>query len=426
MAGGVVDRVGAAEFCGEEPHPATVSPFALDRHAVTVARFRAFVDAGGGSIRSAPQPGEGAHPSAPDSGWRVEWNAHLVASRESLEESLRCSERASWTPQAGDNEGLPITCVDWYTAFAFCVWDGGRLPSEAEWAFAARGGDEARTVPWRAPGDHTPVRQDEATFGAPGPLPVGAHSPAGDGAFGHADLVGNTWEWTLDAAPEGHLLPTEGADFCDPTGLPVPCVDCVASEGALRVSRSSGWGLPEQAMRTTIRRADPPTDRAHVFGVRCARSVEGPAAMVAEPVEGSGERFALPAVGALVTDWRFTSVDGAEGTQVAAAPRSGVHVLVFATLWDAPPTAALEHARSAGVAARVVLVQGARQGQGADIGNLDTWNALPALPDAMIDVSERSWRLFDAGVRLVAVNADAEVVALGTDEAAFWTTASGR
>jgi formylglycine-generating enzyme required for sulfatase activity len=49
---------------------------------------------------------------------------------------------------AGANEALPINCVHWYDAFQFCAWDGGWLPTEAEWEMAAAGGAENRRYPW--------------------------------------------------------------------------------------------------------------------------------------------------------------------------------------------------------------------------------------------------------------------------------------
>jgi formylglycine-generating enzyme required for sulfatase activity len=53
--------------------------------------------------------------------------------------ALKCQMVPSWTDTAGANEALPMNCLTWYAAFAFCVWDGGFLPTEAEWNYAATG-----------------------------------------------------------------------------------------------------------------------------------------------------------------------------------------------------------------------------------------------------------------------------------------------
>jgi formylglycine-generating enzyme required for sulfatase activity len=117
----------------------------------------------------------------------------------------------TWTSTAGANELLPMNCVDWYTAFAFCAWDGGRLPTEAEWQYAATIDKTGtpHTYPW---GDTTPdsshavycVSQpatdaNPCSTGAPPIGQVGSKSSLGDGAWGHADLAGNVWEWVLDS-----------------------------------------------------------------------------------------------------------------------------------------------------------------------------------------------------------------------------------
>mgnify|MGYP003377341929 CR=1 FL=1 len=118
---------------GSDTAPATVSGFVLDKFEVTVGRFRAFVNAGKGVRSAAPVEGTGAHRNIPGSGWRAAWNEMLITSRDALSAALQCEAfYQTWTDRPGANERRPLTCVTWYEAMAFCIWDGGFLPTEAE------------------------------------------------------------------------------------------------------------------------------------------------------------------------------------------------------------------------------------------------------------------------------------------------------
>jgi len=228
---------------GEEdekpPHEVSVAAFFLDETEVTVAQYRACVEAG-----ECPEPpattGEGA-----------------------AEDSL-CNYRAP------HRERHPVNCVTLPEAATFCSWAQKRLPTEQEWEYAARGA-EGRTYPW---GSAAPA---SSRANACGPECValaaslgfvfsaayadsdgyGSTAPVGSFAEGStpeglADLAGNVWEWT-----ETELCPYD-APGC--------------GSGAW-VIRGGGWnvGGPE-ALRTTYRFAATADVRRSIVGFRCARS----------------------------------------------------------------------------------------------------------------------------------------------------------
>jgi formylglycine-generating enzyme required for sulfatase activity len=245
----------------------------LDVYEVTVGRFRAFVQAGLGTQANAPPDGAGAHPLIPTSGWSGAWNAHLPVDSAALRTALICDATyATWTDQPDNNEALPIACASWYEAFAFCAWDQGRLPTEAEWNYAAAGGDEQRVYPWSSPPSSLVIDPSYATYdclgdgsdaGACAPadvLRVGAKSPKGDARWGHADLAGSTWEWVLDV-------------YADPYPSS-SCSDCAnLVTGPTRVVRGGGAGVQPQFLVTSYRwGTDLPTDHFAGNGLRCARN----------------------------------------------------------------------------------------------------------------------------------------------------------
>jgi formylglycine-generating enzyme required for sulfatase activity len=245
----------------ERGYPATVSDFYLDKYEITVGRLRVFVDAGMGTQERPPGDGAGAHPKITGSGWSSSWNAHLPASTAALRDALKChAEYQTWTDTAQGNESKPVNCLDWYTAFAFCAWDGGRLATDAEWHYAASGGSEQRYYPWSTPGTSTAVDDSYAVYcgGTCRSLQaVGSRSPKGDGRWGQSDLGGNVWEWTLDWRG---------------TPYPMPCRDCAdVAAGAYRSFRGGSFDDIAATLRSADRHVYYPEYRGFI-GSRCARS----------------------------------------------------------------------------------------------------------------------------------------------------------
>jgi sulfatase modifying factor 1 len=247
---------------------ATVSPFRLDRYEITLGQFRPFVAAYYSGWR--PQPGDGQNPNGTaDSGWHSEWSPNLPADGMSLEASLACnSTLQTYTSTAGATETQPLNCASWYVAFAFCIWDGGRLPTDSEWEFAAAGGGEQRYYPWNDVIDDSHasyfVDSTKQCFGdhlngcAITDISAGGtHSP-GAGKWGQEDLAGNLAEWVRDG---------DGSTNSD-------CVDCYDPTGQSGVRRVRGGAFNSTApgdLRVAAYTTFDPGTPSEQIGFRCAR-----------------------------------------------------------------------------------------------------------------------------------------------------------
>jgi len=239
---------------GEKPaHHVEVSPYCIDIHEVTVAQYVACSDTG--RCKRASKVNE--------------WPGITAAEHEAYDPVCNVREPAARAQH-------PINCVDWDMADIYChSLPGGRLPTEAEWEFAARGSN-GRTFPW---GDETPSAAHlnacgseclawakaahvtvEAMYpsddGFPTTAPVGSF-PQGKSPFGLLDVAGNVWEWVGD-----WQAPYASASLHDPVGPPT---------GKARVIRGGAWnGAASSWVRPTFRFANTPDAKSHGIGFRCA------------------------------------------------------------------------------------------------------------------------------------------------------------
>jgi formylglycine-generating enzyme required for sulfatase activity len=267
----------------EEAEPATVSTFRLDKYLVTVGRFRQFVNAvlpPDGGTGWLPTAGSGKHThlnggqglvdvgdpadagTVYEPGWATSDNSNIAPTNDNLACDM---DFFTWTPLAGNQENIPINCVNWYEAYAFCIWDGGFLPSEAEWEYAAAGGSEEQEYPWgsAAPG----TGNQYAIYGCYYPsgsgscsgvvniAPVGL-AASGAGLWGQLDLAGEVWEWNLDWY----------ATYAT-------CTDCANFTGdSFRVARGGDFLFGPPQFLPPARYYVTPADRGLGLGLRCSRT----------------------------------------------------------------------------------------------------------------------------------------------------------
>jgi formylglycine-generating enzyme required for sulfatase activity len=146
----------------------------------------------------------------------------------------------------------PAVAISWEDAVAYCRWAGARLPTEAEWEYAARGRD-GRRYPWgnERPDGKRAVFYRSISVGHPDP--AGSH-PAGVSPFGVQDLAGNVWEWCAD-----WYGPYPERAQVDPTG---------PAEGTRHVARGGGWTNEMDRLRATARGHGKPTRRSGHLGFR--------------------------------------------------------------------------------------------------------------------------------------------------------------
>ena len=233
----------SADYLAERPlHRVRLSSFYLDEHEVTVGQYRNFLDylaaAGDTTVNHIDQPATVDH-------------AHVR-----MDSSSRANE--------------PVLGATWYSAYAYCSWAGKRLPTEAEWEYAARGRDGVyRKYPWgnNAPFDdgvwyaNLRPRRGADTDGHRRAAPVGSF-PDGVSYFGVLDLAGNASEWVSDWYSDDYYHTSHGAR--DPQG---------PASGDVRVVKGGSYQTHRYNIRIASRRYGDPRKGSRYRGFRCARGV---------------------------------------------------------------------------------------------------------------------------------------------------------
>ena len=222
---------------GEKPqHSVTLNAFYIDKTEVTAEAYKQCVDAGKCTAPKSP--------------------------------SSSCSPSFYGTFGNSSKTNHPVNCVDWNQALAYCKWtDGkGRLPTEAEWEKAARGGLSDKVYPW---GDQaptcTPSQSNTAVYysdgsgcGKDSAWAVGTGSSAN--GYGLYDMAGNVWEWTADWYSSSYYGSSPASDPQGP------------SSGSDRVVRGGRFSSDAVNLRSSHRDLYGPSGAGYYLGFRCSRS----------------------------------------------------------------------------------------------------------------------------------------------------------
>ena len=219
MEGGTFEMGGDGFF--EHPiHSVEVTSFMISKSEVTVAQYRACVEDGRCDVP-------------------------------------RTGSTCNWEVDGRDDH--PINCVSWDQAKRYAEWIGARLPTEAEWEYAARSGGLDREYPW---GNTEPTCDLAVIVGCgSGTQPVCSRT-AGNSEQGLCDLAGNVWEWVEDDWHDDYRgAPVDGSAWVDDP------------RASVRVRRGGSWGNSPLSARVAYRFRDVPSYRVDALGFRVARSL---------------------------------------------------------------------------------------------------------------------------------------------------------
>ena len=225
-------------------HTVYLDDFLMDRYLVTNAQYKVFIDEN-------PQ-----------------WRKDIIPREYHDGNYLKLWDEDSCYPyRKGDH---PIVTVSWYAAMAYAEWAGKRLPTEAEWEKAARGGLSNKIYPWGNSIDKSKANYGNSWDGRVVTIrttPVGSYPP---NRYGLCDMVGNVREWCFDAYQADFYKnsprqnPIAGGTF---EGI-LPNFTTVKNS---RVFRGGTWYYPPHALRVTLRMRDIPSLAVTSVGFRCVK-----------------------------------------------------------------------------------------------------------------------------------------------------------
>ena len=240
----------------EKPvHTVYVDAFYMDKYEVTNAQFKAFVDAN-------PQ-----------------WQKALI-SRDYHDGNYLYYWNGNIYPQGMGN--YPVVGVSWYAAMAYAQWKGKRLPTEAEWEKAARGGLVGKKYPWGnvAPNgtqcnfadknlseNWSDENADDGYYHA---APIGSYPP---NSYGLYDMAGNVWEWCLDEGDAGFYRRSPRRNPLAGEMTLRAVMKNYQTVTTSRVFRGGSWNNVAQSLRVAARYWTSPTDAFVNTGFRCAMDV---------------------------------------------------------------------------------------------------------------------------------------------------------
>ncbi len=261
---------------GEGPaHAVRLDPFHIDVTTVTNEQFNTFVNA------------TGYKTEAERFGWSFVFQGHLTPQQQAAAERLRvvgsewwCRvDGATWRHPEGPGSNIkkrwdfPVVHVSWHDAAAYAAWAGKRLPTEAEWEYAARGGLVQKRFPWgdelEPGGKHLMnvwqgdfPEHNTATDGHYGPAPAKSFRANGHGLY---QMTGNVWEWCWDWFDAGYY---RSSPPVNPTGPAGP------ADGQRRVMRGGSYLCHASycnRYRTDARSSNTPDSSTTNLGFRCVR-----------------------------------------------------------------------------------------------------------------------------------------------------------